>query len=88
VRVVRQEAVVDEEVPVDGRARIAALEVARAVVHDVVAQREILRAGRCADPIGLHEAQASDRLGQGHWLEGGTSDRVAAEIAESPAASC
>jgi hypothetical protein len=36
----------------------------------------------------LHEAQASDRLGQGRRLEEGASDRVAAQIVESRRLHC
>src|SRR6266487_6225535 len=51
------EAVGDEEVLFDVDHRIAAFEVAGTVVLDAMAQREVLRARRRPDWIGLHEAQ-------------------------------
>jgi len=50
------EAVVDEEVLFDAELRVAAFEVAGAVVLDAMAQYQILSASRRADRIGLHEA--------------------------------
>ena len=56
----RHEAVVDEHVLLDAERRVAALEVAGTVALDAVAQRQILRARRRADRVGLHEAQPVD----------------------------
>ena len=64
VHFARHEAVVDEEVLLDRQLRIAALEVTGTVVDDAMAQRQVLRACRRADGIGLHEAELRDGLGK------------------------
>ena len=56
----RHEAVVDEGVFLDAERRVAAFEVAGAVALDAVAQRQVLRARRGADRVGLHEAERVD----------------------------
>ena len=53
----RHEPVVHEEVLVDVEFRVAALEIAGAIAGDAMPQREVLRPGRRADGIGLHEAE-------------------------------
>ena len=58
------ETVVDEEVLFDRQRRVEPFEIAGAIARDAMAQREVLRAGRRADRIGLDEAQALDRRGQ------------------------
>ena len=78
----RHEAVVDEEVLLDRQPRIAALEVARAVAGHAMAQRQVLRACRGADRVGLHEAELLDRLRQRRRLEQRAGDRVAAQVVE------
>ena len=60
VHFARHEAVVDEEVLFDRQARIATLEVTGTVVGDAVAKRQVLRARRGADGIGLNEAELRD----------------------------
>ncbi len=82
VGVARQEAVVDEEVLIDAELRIAPLEVAGAVVAHAVAQREVLRARRCADGVGLDEAQAVDGAPERRGREEGAGDRVPAQVVE------
>jgi hypothetical protein len=87
----RQEAVVDQAVFLDGQARVAAFEIAGAVVLHAVAQREVLRACRRPDGVGLHEAESADRGGQRGRLEEGACDGVAAQVVEgrvSHAAHC
>jgi hypothetical protein len=54
----RQESIVDEEVLFDLEPRVTALELACPVVDHPVAQRQVLRARRCADRVGLHEPEA------------------------------
>ena len=76
------EAVVDEEVFFDGQPRVAPLEVAGAVVFDAVSQRQVLRARRSADRVGLHEAELADRTLQCGGREQAACDGVAAQIGE------
>ena len=78
----RHEAVVDEEVLFDGQPGIAPLEVAGAVVAHAVAQRQVLRARRRADRVGLHEAEALDRARQRGRREQAARHRVAAQRVE------
>ncbi len=78
----REETVVDEVVLLDGQARIPPLQIACGVPRDAVPQDQILGPGRCADRIGLHEAQPVNGAGQGGRGEEGAGDRVAAESVE------
>ena len=55
------EAIVDEEILLDAELRIAALEVARAVLPHAMAQHEVLSARGRADRVGLHEGQLLER---------------------------
>ncbi len=75
------ETVVDEEVLFDRQRRVEPLEVAGAIALDAMAQREVLRACRRADRIGLHEPEALERRGQagGSELAG---DGQPAEVVE------
>ena len=57
VHLVGDETVVDEEVFVNVERRVTALEVSGAIVLDAVAQRQVLRARRRADRVGLDEAE-------------------------------
>ena len=50
------EAVVHEDVLVDIETGVAMLEITGAVTDNPMAQREVLRARRCPDGIGLNEA--------------------------------
>ena len=54
------EPVVDEYVFFDGHRRVAALEIAGTIAVDARPQRQILRASRRLDRIGLHETQPVD----------------------------
>jgi hypothetical protein len=65
LRGARQEAVVDEEVLFDRPAAGSAFQVAGAVAGHAVAQRQVLRARRGADGVGLHEAQARNWMACG-----------------------
>src|SRR5215470_9577030 len=56
------ESVVDEEVFLDAKLVIAALEVARTIPLDAVPQRQVLRPRRRANRIGLYESQRLDRV--------------------------
>jgi hypothetical protein len=78
LRGARQNAVVDEEVLFDGQARVVRFQVARTVVGDAMAQREVLRPCWRADRIDLDEAELGDGARQGCRLEQATGDRVAA----------
>src|SRR5262249_1924275 len=78
----RYEAVVDDEVLLDAEARIAALEVARAVAAHAVAEREGLGANWGADRTGLQETQPLDRALQRRRREETASDRVGAKDVE------
>ena len=79
----RQETVVDQAVLIDRQARVAAFQIAGAVVLDAVAQRQVLRPRRGADRIGLHEAQAADRRRQRGRGEQAAGDGVAAQVFEA-----
>jgi hypothetical protein len=63
------EAVVDERVFLDRQTGVSALEVAGAIIAHAVAQGQVLRACRCADWVGLHEAAALDCARQGSGCE-------------------
>ena len=79
---VGDEAVVDEEVLVDVEAGVPALQIARAVVRHPVPQRQILRARRRSNRVGLHEPECVERLRQGcRWKEA-PRDRVPAQFVD------
>jgi len=78
----RQEAVVDERVFFDVERRILRLEIAGAVAGDTMPERQVLRARRCANRIGLHEAQPLDRAAQVARREQRTGNGVPAKIVE------
>ena len=61
----RQEAGVDEVGLFDVQARVAALELAGAIVPDAVEENQILGASGRAHRIGLDESQARDGARQG-----------------------
>ena len=78
----RDEAVIDEEVFLDGKRRIGAFEIACAVVGDAMTKSEILRPRRRTNRIGLEEAPSIDgRLEIVGWHET-SRDRMAAKIDE------
>ena len=79
----RQEAVVDEEVLLHRQPRVAALQLAGTVVAHAVAQDQVLRARRRAQRVGLHEAQALQRLWQRAGREQRAGHGVAAQVVES-----
>src|SRR5688572_6166141 len=76
------EAVVDEEVLMHVETRIATLEVTGAVAGYAMAQREVLRARRCPDGVGLYEAGCVQRPLQGCWREQTARDRSAPDVVE------
>ena len=45
-----------------------------------MAQRQVLRPGRRADGVGLHEAELADRAGKRGRLEQGPGDGIAAQV--------
>ncbi len=51
----RHEAVVDKKVFRNAELGVAAFEVACTVIFYSMAQDKVLRSGRCADRVGLHE---------------------------------
>jgi len=75
-------AVVDDEVLVNVERGVAALQIARAVIGNAVAQGKVLRACRRADRIGLDEAERVERALQGGRREERTRDRGAPEVVE------
>ena len=79
LRGARQEAVVDEKVFLNVQRRIAPLQIARAVVLDPVAQRQVLRARRSTNRVGLDKAQSGDGLGQGGGRKQHARDGIAAQ---------
>src|SRR5690606_11261836 len=73
----------------DGQARVAALEVAGAVVLHAVPEDQVLRARRSADGICLYEGEALDGSLERGGREERARDRVAEELgARDHAASC
>src|SRR2546426_8844790 len=80
------EAVVHEEVLVHVESRIATLEVTGAVGGDPMAQREVLRARRCPDGVGLYETECVQRALEGCWREKTARDRSAPEVVEGHSA--
>src|SRR5579864_2757902 len=78
----RHEAVVDEEVFLDAEFRVAALEIAGAVILDAMAQNQILSAGRRANRIGLDKSELVKRTLQRRRREEALRDGEAAEVVE------
>jgi hypothetical protein len=68
--------VVHEEAFVEIQLRIAPLQIPGAVAGDAVAEREILRARRGADRIGLDESQVLNRAREGRRAEQAAPDRI------------
>ena len=79
---VGDEAVVDEEVLVDVESRVLALEIARAVVRDPVAEHQILRTSRGANGVRLHEAERIERVRQGCLGKETPRDGVSAQLVD------
>ena len=82
----RQEAVVDEDVLFDPERGVAPLEITGAVAADAMPERQILRAGRRADRVGLHERQIVDRAAESRRREETAGDRETPEVVECEAA--
>ena len=78
----RKEAVVEKVVFLDRQRRIQAFQVAGAVVAHAMAQGEILRARRCANGIGLHEAEPVQRSLKCGGREKAARDGEATQIVE------
>jgi len=77
------EAVVDEEVFFDAEFRVAALEVAGAVVLDAMAEHQVLSASGRADRVGLNEGQFMQGAFQRSRREETLGDGEAAQVVES-----
>ena len=70
IDVARQEPVIDEEVFLDGQPGVGALQIARAIPRDAMAQRQILRPRRRPDRVGLNESEPPDgRLERGRCAQ-------------------
>ena len=76
------EPVVDEDILVDVEAGVSALEIARAVVRHAVAERQILRACRRSNRVGLNKTQRIQSARQGGWWKEAPRDRVPAQIVD------
>lgn len=68
----RQKAVVDKDVFLDAKPGIEPLKIARSVVADTMAKREVLRTRWRADGVGLHEAEPVDGAAQRRRREQGS----------------
>ena len=79
------EAVVHEEVLVDVETGIATLEIAGAVAGHAMPQREVLRARRRPDRVGLHEAERVERALQRGRREQAARDGAAPQVVEGHA---
>ena len=80
VQFVCHKTVVDEKVLFHRQLRVGALQVAGPVVLDAVAQREVLRAGRRANRVGLHKAQPLHGTGKAQGCEQAAAHSVAAQV--------
>ena len=73
----RDEAVIHDDILVDVETAISTLEIAGAVAVHAMTQREVLRARRCPDGVGLHEAQCVERaLERGRRKEAASNCRA------------
>src|SRR5690349_10315861 len=72
--------VVDEEIFLDAELRIAALEIAIAIVSNAMAQHQVLRSRRSAYGIGLHKTQPVERTLQSSGRKETTSDGEVAQL--------
>src|SRR5713101_7850295 len=77
------EAVVDEEIFLDAELRVAAFEIAGAIILDAMAQYQVLSAGWRANRIGLHKAEPVQRAFQRGGREEALRDGQTAQIVES-----
>ena len=64
----RDEPVIDEHVLLDVERRVQPLEVARSIAVDARPERQILRARRRANRIGLDESKRVDRARAASWV--------------------
>jgi len=78
----RQKTVVDEEILLDGQARVTPFEVAGAVAGHAVPERQILRTGGRADGVGLDEAKLLDGATERGRLEQRARNGVTAQPVE------
>ncbi len=74
--------VIDEKILLERQLRIAALQIARAITVDAVAQRQVLCTSRRPDGIGLDEPQLVDGTHQGGRLEQRARNGVATQMAQ------
>ncbi len=79
----RQETVVEEEGFFDRQARVAALQLAGAIVLNTLREDQILGASGGPHRVGLEKAQARNGPRQAGGLEKAARDRVAAKLPES-----
>jgi hypothetical protein len=82
-RLAKQEPVVDEEGLFDRQARIAALQLADAIVFNAVREDQILGASGRANRVGLDKAQARNGPQQAGGLEKAVRNHVAAKLLET-----
>ena len=76
-----QKAVVDEEILLERELWVQALEIARAITVDAMAQRQILRAGGRTNRIRLDKSQFLYRALQRGGLEQRARNGIAAQMA-------
>ncbi|MCP1726590.1 hypothetical protein J2T60_000555 [Natronospira proteinivora] len=74
----RQNTVVDEEIFLEGQARIARLQIARPVIINTMAKRQVLRPCGCTYRVELDKTQLLDGARQARRLEQGARNGVAA----------
>src|SRR5436190_22113454 len=79
----RDEPVIDEDVLLDAERGVQPLEVTRSIARHAWPERQILRACRRANRIGLYECQFVDRACQRRRLAETARDRHVAELVES-----
>ena len=76
----RHETVIDEEGLFNREARVAALQLAGAIVCDALREDEVLRAGGRAHRVGLEKPEARNGPLQADRLEQAARDRVASNL--------
>src|ERR1700734_587924 len=79
----RQETVVEEEGLFDCQARVAALQIAGAIVLNALREDQILGTSGRPHRVGLDKAQARNGPRQAGGLEKAALDRVAAKLQET-----
>src|SRR6185295_4786000 len=78
----RDEAVVDEEVFLDIERGVSAFQIAGPVILDAMSERQVLRARRRADRVGLYEAERPQRTRQRRRREKAAGDGEPSQIGE------